>query len=81
MSKENTRRPLILEIEDAKSGIAGEINRAISKGVPCYFIKGMLETYLTRITPVAEAEIAAARAQEQSRAKEEAKETEETNVS
>lgn len=78
MAKENKARSLILEIEDAKSCIAGEINRAISKGVPCYFLKEILERYLVQITKGAEAEITAAREQEKSRT--DAEETEETNV-
>ena len=61
---EPSSRPIILEIEETKTNIIGEVNRAIRKGVPCYLLKDVLEGVVSQIREGAKAELEAARAQE-----------------
>lgn len=73
--KENTpkqnSRSLILEIEDAKVNISREINSALRKGVPCYFVRDILERFLAQVKEGANTELKKAREQETAQAKSE----------
>lgn len=67
-------RPLILEIEDAKTGIINSANSALKRGLPCYIVADILDRVLSQIREGAKAELEAARAQEAARAESEKKE-------
>ena len=71
---EPSSRPVILEIEETKTRIIQEVNAAIRKGIPCYFLKDALEGILSQLREGAKAELEAARAQEAARAESEKKE-------
>ena len=60
---ENTSRPIILEIEEAKTRIIQEINAAIQKGIPCYLLKNALDSVFSQLRDGAKAELEAAQLQ------------------
>ena len=67
-------RPLILEIEDAKTSIVSSVNSALKRGLPCYIVADILDGVLSQMREGAKAELEAARAQEAARAESEKKE-------
>ena len=58
-------RPLILEIEDAKTSIVSSVNSALKRGLPCYIVADILEGLLSQIREGARRELEIARSQTQ----------------
>ena len=59
-------KPLILEIEEAKSEIVSCVNNALQNhGLPCYLIEPVLTELLAYVKSVAKNELDAAKAQMQ----------------
>ena len=56
-------RPLILEIEDAKTSIVSSVNSALKRGLPCYIVADILEGLLSQIREGARRELEIARSQ------------------
>jgi len=59
------KRPLILELNEAKTEIADSINRAIARGIPCFLLQDIVNGFANQISSAAAQELAAAQAQEQ----------------
>lgn len=64
-SKANTPapRPLILEIEDAKTSIVSSVNSALKRGLPCYIVADILDGVLSQMREGARRELEIARSQ------------------
>ena len=56
-------RPLILEIEDAKTGIVSSVNSALKRGLPCYIVADILDGVLSQMREGARRELEIARSQ------------------
>ena len=56
-------RPLILEIEDAKTSIVSSVNSALKRGLPCYIVADILEGVLSQMREGARRELEIARSQ------------------
>ena len=56
-------RPLILEIEDAKTGIVSSVNSALKRGLPCYIVADILDGILSQMREGARRELEIARSQ------------------
>ena len=56
-------RPLILEIEDAKTEIVSYVNSALKRGLPCYIIADILDGVLSQMREGARRELEIARTQ------------------
>ena len=56
-------RPLILEIEDAKTSIVSSVNSALKRGLPCYIVADILDGVLSQMREGARRELEIARAQ------------------
>lgn len=67
MIKESTKapapRPLILEIEDAKTSIVSSVNSALKRGLPCYIVADILDGVLSQMREGARRELEIARSQ------------------
>lgn len=62
-SKTPAPRPLILEIEDAKTGIVSSVNSALKRGLPCYIVADILDGVLSQMREGARRELEIARSQ------------------
>lgn len=58
-------RPLILEIEDAKTSIVSSVNSALKRGLPCYIVADILDGVLSQMREGARRELEIARSQTQ----------------
>lgn len=58
-------RPLILEIEDAKTSIVSSVNSALKRGLPCYIVADILDGVLSQMREGARRELEIARYQTQ----------------
>ena len=58
-------RPLILEIEDAKTSIVSSVNSALKRGLPCYIVADILDGVLSQMREGARRELKIARSQTQ----------------
>ena len=58
------RRSIILDLEDTKQSLIREVNLAFQKGIPCYFLKDILEQVLSMVREGANNELNAERARE-----------------
>ena len=58
------RRSIILDLEDTKQNFINEVNTAFQKGIPCYFLKDILESVLSMVREGANNELNAERARE-----------------
>ena len=56
-------RPLILEIEDAKTSIVSSVNSALKRGLPCYIVADILDGVLSQMREGARRELEIARSQ------------------
>ena len=56
-------RPLILEIEDAKTSIVSSVNSALMRGLPCYIVADILDGVLSQMREGARRELEIARSQ------------------
>ena len=56
-------RPLILEIEDAKTSIVSSVNSALKSGLPCYIVADILDGVLSQMREGARRELEIARSQ------------------
>lgn len=56
-------RPLILEIEEAKTGIVSSVNSALKRGLPCYIVADILDGILSQMREGARRELEIARSQ------------------
>ena len=56
-------RPLILEIEDAKTSIVSSVNSALKRGLPCYIVADILDGVLSQMREGARRGLAIARSQ------------------
>jgi hypothetical protein len=56
-------RPLILEIEDAKTSIVSSVNSALKRGLPCYIVADILDGVLSQMREGARRELEIARLQ------------------
>lgn len=70
MTKKNTEtaaapRPLILEIEEAKTSIVSSVNSALKRGLPCYIVADILDGVLSQMREGARRELEIARSQTQ----------------
>ena len=63
MDKQEVRRPLILEIEDAKTEIVQCINGILNRGLPCYIVEMILADAYAQVRQEATRELEQARAQ------------------
>jgi len=69
-TNQETRHPLILEIDEAKAEIIQCLNNAIQRhGLPCYIIEMMLTNVMAEIKEGAKAELSMAKTQIQSEEK------------
>lgn len=57
-------RPLILEIEDAKTSIVSSVNSALKRGLPCYIVADILDGVLSQMREGARRELEIARSQQ-----------------
>lgn len=62
MNAEN-KKPLILELDDAKKEFVKFINDLQSRGLPCYLIEMVMSDALTQLHNVAKTELEMARKQ------------------
>ena len=58
-------RPLILELEDAKTSIVNSVNSALKRGLPCYIVADILDGVLSKMREGARRELEIARSQTQ----------------
>lgn len=70
MTKKSTEtaaapRPLILEIEEAKTSIVSSVNSALKRGLPCYIVADILDGVLSQMREGARRELEIARSQTQ----------------
>ena len=56
-------RPLILEIEDAKTSIVSSVNSALKRGLSCYIVADILDGVLSQMREGARRELEIARSQ------------------
>ena len=56
-------RPLILEIEDAKTSIVSSVNSALKRGLPCYIVADILDGVLSQMREGVRRELEIARSQ------------------
>ena len=61
--KKKIQRPLILEIEDAKTELVQCINDILNRGIPCYIVEMILSDLYAQIKSAATAELDRVRAQ------------------
>ena len=61
--KKEIRRPLILDIDDAKTEIIQCLNGILNRGIPCYIVEMILSDPYTQIKSAATAELDRVRAQ------------------
>jgi hypothetical protein len=61
--KKEIQRPLILEIDDAKTEIVQCLNGILNRGLPCYIVELILSDAYTQIKNAAMAELDRVRAQ------------------
>ena len=62
MNEEN-KKPLILELDDAKKEFIKFINNLQSRGIPCYLIEMLMSDTLTQLHGIAKTELEMARKQ------------------